>query len=57
VSAYLPILVRLPDDLDPDDTAAFTAYVLHLLDVLEAGGVEAGLDARYDSAPDGTRLN
>lgn len=54
---YLPILVKLPDDLDPDDAEAFSGYVFRLLDLLEAGGVEAGLDGRYDAAPDGSRLN
>ena len=57
MSAYLPILVKLPDELDHDDREVFTAYVLHLLDTLERGGIEAGLDGRYDAAPDGTRLN
>jgi hypothetical protein len=54
---YLPILIRLPDDLDIDDSLAFAAYIAHLLDVMEAGGITAGLDGRHDTGPDGARLN
>lgn len=58
-SRYLPILIRLPDDLDVDDAKALTAYTLHLLSVPEAGGVEAALDGRYseEGAPAGATLN
>jgi hypothetical protein len=56
---YLPILIRLPDDLDVDDAKALTAYTLHLLAILDSGGVEAALDGRYseEGAPAGATLN
>lgn len=43
---YIPLLIRLPDTLDVDDPHELTAYVAHLLEVLERGGVIAGVDER-----------
>ena len=57
VDRYLPILVRLPDDLDIEDSMELAAYIAHLLDVMEAGGITAGIDGRYERGPDGARLN
>ena len=54
---YLPILVRLPDDLDIEDSMELAAYIAHLLDVMDAGGIVAGIDGRYERGPGGARLN
>jgi hypothetical protein len=57
VDRYLPILIRLPDDLDIDDKLALAAYIAVLLAALEERGIEAGIDGRYERGPDGARLN
>jgi hypothetical protein len=57
VDRYLPILVRLPDELDIDDKLALAAYIAVLLAALDERGIEAGIDGRYERGPDGARLN
>ena len=51
MSAYLPILVKLPEALDHTDSVAVAAYLVRVLEALEDGGIEA----EADDAPEPVR--
>lgn len=49
MSAYLPILVKVPDSVDHNDADALGAYLVAVLEALRDGGIEAESDENLET--------
>jgi hypothetical protein len=53
-AAYVPLLLRVPDRVDPEDQVAVGAWLVEVLDALQRSGHLAMLDQRV---PRSERVN